>query len=200
MIGTLSLVIIFMRLVGRPRRQAGCRSTRQLFINSLDFVHVPGSTITSKDKDGNFHEIRKITARLNSQPYTMPYYETADRIESAIRCQHGQNWGPARSPNDLYSASTPTETVPKCEHLKDGNGMNASRVQRALCAQQAILLWLSRFLLSCLYCRLYRQALVLLTRKLLLFYLPPAQTNRFIRTRSCKYRQKLTRTVSIWPF
>lgn len=93
MIGTLSLFIIFMRLVGRrPRRQAvGCRTTRQLFINSLDFVHVSGSTITSKDKDGNFHEIRKITARLNSQTYTMPYYETADRIESAIRCQHGQN-------------------------------------------------------------------------------------------------------------
>lgn len=93
MIGTLSLFIIFMRLVGRrPRRQAGgCRTTRQLFRNSLDFVHVSGSTITSKDKDRNFHEIRKITTRLNSQTYTMPYYETADRIESAIRCQHGQN-------------------------------------------------------------------------------------------------------------
>lgn len=159
MIGTLSLFIIFMRLVGRrPRRQAGgCRTTRQLFINSLDFVHVSGSTITSKDKDGNFHEIRKITARLNSQTYTMPYYETADRIESAIRCQHGQNWGPAQWPNNLYSASTPTETVPKSLPLKDGNSMNASRVQRALCAQQAILLRLSRLPPPCLYCRLSRQ-------------------------------------------
>lgn len=91
MIGTLSLFIIFMRLVGRRRQADGCRIARQLFINSLDFVHVSGSTITSKDKAGNFHEIRKITARLNSQTYMMPYYETADRIESAIRCQHGQN-------------------------------------------------------------------------------------------------------------
>lgn len=93
MIETLSFFIIFMRLVGRrPRRQAGrWRIMRQLFINSLDFVHVSDSTIASKDKDGNFHEIRKITTRLNSQTYTMPYYETADRIESAIRCQHGQN-------------------------------------------------------------------------------------------------------------
>lgn len=87
----------------------------------------------------------------------MPYYETADRIESAIRCQHGQNCGPARSLNNLYSATTPTETVPKYVRLKDGNGMNASRVQRALCAQQAILLRLSRLLPPCLYCRLCRQ-------------------------------------------
>lgn len=159
MIGTLSLFIIFMRLVGRrPRRwRAGvCRTPRQLFINSLDFVHVSGSTITSKDKDGNFHEIRKITARFNSQTYTMPYYETADRIESAIRCQHGQNWGPAWAPNNLYSASTATETVPKHLGLKDGNCMNASRVQRALCAQQAILPRLSRLPPPCLYCRLCR--------------------------------------------
>lgn len=156
MIGTLSSFIIFMRLVGRggAGEAGGSRTMSQLFINSPDFVHVSDSTITSKDKDGNFHEIQNITTRLNSQTYTMPYYETADRIESAIRCQHGQNWGPAWLLNNLYSASSPIKTVPKHWPLKDGNSMVAARVQRALCAQQAVLLRLSRSPPPCLYCHL----------------------------------------------